>query len=194
MAILVRCVAAVAALFLLAACSSSGGEQDAEMTTVISTVTSTSAKPATAKSSSSAAESAVPAVRSEEGSEGKKFVECIYGGGNWTGTAWFADGTTGPYPECEELRSEVLRKNPYRCPGTDYQVPDPYYCSHQNEPFRTPAPNRERSSAPIPEPAPAPVPSSSQPSTAAPSAEPEPSPAPSAATDPLPGTDTGFSR
>ena len=79
----------------------------------------------------------------------------------------------------QELRSEVLRKNPYRCPGTDYQVPDPYYCSHQNEPFRTPAPNRERSSAPIPEPAPAPVPSSSRPSTAAPSAEPEPSPAPS---------------
>ena len=128
MAILVRCVAAVAALFLLAACSSSGGEQDAELTTVISTVTSTSAKPAAAKSSSSAAESAAPAAGSEENGEGKKFVECIFGGGNWTGTAFFADGSSGPYPECEELRREVLRKNPYRCPRTDHQVPDPSYC------------------------------------------------------------------
>lgn len=123
MAVLVRCVAAVAALFLLAACSSSGGDQGTGLTTVISTVTSTSAKPAAAKSSTSAAaKPAAEAVRPKESGEGKEFVDCIFGGGNWTGTAMYSDGTYGSHPECEELRREVLRERPYQCPRTDQLV------------------------------------------------------------------------
>lgn len=191
MAILVRCVAAVSALFLLAACSSSGGEQGTAVTTVVSSVTLTSAKPAAAKSSSSAApQPAAPATVSEGSGEGKEFVECIYGGGNWTGTAWFADGSYGTYPECEELRREVLRENPYRCPRTDHQVPDPSFCQSQNRPSRssTPAPAPSQPAAPVASYEPVPT----ETATPAPAPEPEPDPAPSATTGPLPATDAGY--
>lgn len=124
------------------------------MTTVISTITSTSAKPTTAKSSSSAAESAVPDARSEEGGEGKKFVECIYGGGNWTGSAMFSDGSYGPYPDCDAKRLENERKYPYVCPRTDHRVPDPSYCDQSN-PFLKETPRRSsQRAAPAPKPAP----------------------------------------
>ena len=199
MAILVRCVAAVSALFLLAACSSSGGEQGTAVTTAVSTVTSTSAKPAAAKSSTSAAEASVAPAAKESG-EGKEPLDCIFGGGNWTGTAMYSDGTYGPHPECEERRKEVLRERPYQCPRTDQLVADLDDCVNSVDPFRNSAPSRERASTRAPAPSqPAapvasyePVPTATAAPAPDPEPEPEPEPAPSAATGPLPATDAGY--
>lgn len=102
----------------------------------------------------------------------------------------YSDGTFGPHPECEELRREVLRENPYRCPRTDHHVPDPSFCQSHNRPSRssTPAPAPSQPAAPVASYEPVPT----ETATPAPAPEPEPDPAPSAATGPLPATDAGY--
>ncbi|WP_333618754.1 hypothetical protein [Dietzia sp.] len=72
----------------------------------------------------------------------KEFVHCIFGGGNWTENAIFSDGSFGPDPLCKQLREDVLRERPFRCPGTDAQVADLSSCTNRSTPSR-PSPERQ---------------------------------------------------
>ena len=66
------------------------------------------------------------------------FVECIYGGGSWTSQALMSDGSYQWSAECQQKLDEQRAEAPYRCPQTDYYVPDPWYCDNQQVPWSVP--------------------------------------------------------
>lgn len=76
------------------------------------------------------------------------FVECLYGGGSWTNQALFSDGQYRFHPECQALRDQQMAKNPYRCPQTDWYVPDPSYCSPTAPPVSIPEENQQYQEVP----------------------------------------------
>ena len=70
------------------------------------------------------------------------FVECIYGGGSWTSQALMSDGSYQWSAECQQKLDEQRAEAPYRCPQTDYYVPDPWYCDNQQVPWSVPPPSQ----------------------------------------------------
>ncbi len=93
-------------------------------TTSKSTTTTVERTPETATAPTGAPAAATPAAA------GPTLVECIYGGGAWTESGWFSDGSHGYHPQCAALRSEQMAKNPYRCPRTDHYVADLSECAN----------------------------------------------------------------
>jgi hypothetical protein len=67
-------------------------------------------------------------------------IECIYGGGSWTGQGQMSDGSFQSVPQCQALRDQQMAANPYRCPRTDHYVPGPEHCAapHTPPPVETP--------------------------------------------------------
>ena len=70
------------------------------------------------------------------------FVKCIYGGGSWTSQALMSDGSYQWSAECQQKLDEQRAEAPYRCPQTDYYVPDPWYCDNQQVPWSVPPPSQ----------------------------------------------------
>ena len=95
-------------------------------TTSKSTTTTVERTPETETAATGAPAAATPAAT------GPTLVECIYGGGAWTETGWFSDGSHGYHPQCAALRSEQMDQNPYRCPRTDHYVADLSECADPN--------------------------------------------------------------
>lgn len=61
-------------------------------------------------------------------------VQCIFGGGSWTGNGLFSDGVYRPAAQCETMRQQEIAEKPYVCPGTDHRVPGPEHCQLSLEP------------------------------------------------------------
>ncbi|GAA1699171.1 hypothetical protein GCM10009831_04280 [Dietzia cercidiphylli] len=95
-------------------------------TTSKSNTTTVARTPETATAPTGAPAAATPAAA------GPTLVECIYGGGAWTESGWFSDGSHGYHPQCAALRSEQMAENPYRCPRTDHYVADLSECADPN--------------------------------------------------------------
>lgn len=151
MSLLLRaCVPIAAAAILLAGCSS-GPAEDATVTVTTTAPaksgTTTKSTPKTTTTVSAAG--AAPAAASAKATD-KEFDQCVFGGGNWTGTALFADGSSGPYPLCEELREDVLRERPFQCPRSDQLVADLNDCVGRKT-SAAPTPKREAPAAPAPQ-------------------------------------------
>lgn len=63
------------------------------------------------------------------------FVECLFAGGSWTGSALFSDGVYRFDDRCAALQEQQFAENPYKCPGTDHRVPGPEHCRSPLEPL-----------------------------------------------------------
>lgn len=150
MSLLLRACVPIAAVGVLLAGCSSGPAEDATVTVTktASTKSATSTKAKPKVTTTVPAAGAAPAGASSQGTD-KEFVECIFGGGNWTENALFSDGSFGPYPLCKQLREDVLRERPFRCPGTDWQVADLSTCTGRTTPSR---PSSERQAPPAQDP------------------------------------------
>jgi hypothetical protein len=130
--------AVLSTLVLVAGC---GGEPaTGEPTSTDTTTSSSSTRTTTSKSTTTTVErtpetetaaTGAPAAATPAAA-GPTLVECIYGGGAWTESGWFSDGSHGYHPQCAALRSEQMAKNPYRCPRTDHYVADLSECADSN--------------------------------------------------------------
>lgn len=132
--------AVLSTLVLVAGC---GGEPATDEPTSTETTSSSSTRTTTSKSTTTTVErtpetetaetaaTGAPAAATPA-SAGPTLVECVYGGGAWTETGWFSDGSHGYHPQCAALRSEQMAKNPYRCPRTDHYVADLSECADPN--------------------------------------------------------------
>ena len=143
-----RMVALPIAALLLVGCGTDESNDGEQTSSTASSSTSTSSSPSATTSSTSSA----TAAPSENAEPAAQLVECIYGGGSWTGNGDFSDGSYGPHPECQAKRDAQLAENPYVCPQTDWHVPDPSWCTDTSKGGRLPG-----GEAPIPAPAPEPV-------------------------------------
>ncbi|WP_295627453.1 hypothetical protein [uncultured Corynebacterium sp.] len=118
-------VALIAAALMLVGCGADepgdGGESSSSAST--SSSSSSSSSSSTSSTSASSTTSAEPVAAEPH------FVECVYGGGSWTGTAEYSDGSYGPHPDCQALLDQQVAENPYVCPQTDWRVPDLSWCS-----------------------------------------------------------------
>lgn len=131
--------AVLSTLVLVAGCggeATNGEPTSAGTTTSSSSTRTTTSKfttttvdrtPETETAATGAPAAATPAAA------GPTLVECIYGGGAWTESGWFSDGSHGYHPQCAALRSEQMAKNPYRCPRTDHYVADLSECANPND-------------------------------------------------------------
>lgn len=135
----------IAALLLVGCGAGESNEGDPTSSPTESSTTSS-----TSTSSSTSSTSTSTTVAEETAQTEPHLVECIYGGGSWTGNGRFSDGNYGPHPDCQAKRDAQLTQNPYRCPQTDWHVPDPSWCTDPNK--------GGRANAPAPAPAPASVP------------------------------------
>lgn len=91
--------------------------------------------PPTLSSSTAAATSSAGSPSTDPG---PTLVECIFGGGAWTGQGRMSDGGFQPVPECQSLRDQQMAANPYRCPQTDHYVPGPEHCGGSVSPQQEP--------------------------------------------------------
>lgn len=138
---LIRLAATVASVLMMTACGADDSAQPRDPSAVADTSTTQSSerKSSTARTTSpssfTAPESSTIAVapRTSVVVVQPTLVECIYGGGAWTSSGFFSDGTYGEHPTCAALRSEQLAKYPYRCPQTDHQVADLADCGRSVE-------------------------------------------------------------
>lgn len=144
------------AILLLAGCGADDTNGEDATSSTVETSTSTS-RTTSSTTSSTATTTAAPV---ENASNRPRLVECIYGGGAWTGTGEFSDGSYGPHPDCQAKRDAQLAENPYRCPQTDWHVPDPSWCT---DPSKGGRPDGGNAPAPAPAPVPAPAPAPEEP-------------------------------
>lgn len=131
--------AMLSTLVLVAGC---GGEAtDAEPTGAETTSSSSSARPTTSKATTTTTVERTPETdtaateapaAANPAAAGPTLVQCIYGGGAWTGSGWLSDGSHGYHPQCAALRSEQLARYPYQCPQTDQQVTDLADCANSS--------------------------------------------------------------
>ncbi|MEB8326000.1 hypothetical protein NGF75_08365 [Dietzia kunjamensis] len=127
-------------LVLVAGCG--GKATNAEPTGADTTSSSSSARPTTSKATTTTtverkpetdtAATEAPAA-ANPAAAGPTLVQCIYGGGAWTGSGWLSDGSAALHPQCEALRSEQLAEYPYQCPQTDQQVADLADCANSSD-------------------------------------------------------------